>query len=252
MFLHQLLKDISELSDLEHYSKNYGSDSPYHLPIKDDKVVNMIDKPGCYGPFRHYFEVPNLEQNSKIILHLRDPRDVLTSMYFYLAYHQKYIPESVRQAYVKRGIDKFPFNPRLAEVSSWKQQVKYKIKDILGKHSEPTVAEWFLKDYQLYFEKYCKLDDIAILTYEEMVTDFPTWLPKFLDALSLGDNQGLRDTLIERHQDSFKVSDSKELEKISHKRKVTPGDHKNHMSPKTIAKLNSLFSQQINQLGYVP
>lgn len=250
MFLHKLLEDIATEGHLDHYSLNYPKANPYHLPSQaTSNLTEYVSKDGCYGPFRHYFPLDNPE-NTRIILHFRDPRDVLTSMYFYQAYHQKNIPDEVRQTYINRGIDQFVFSPRLPESSSWMERTKHNIRRALKLDCPPTMTEWFLKDYEEYFQNYVPLEQTTIVTYEEMVTDFSGWLPKFLGALELGDQPQLAETLLAKHQDSFVPPKPQSEGKVMHKRKIVPGDHKNQMSSRTITQLNQVFSKQLATLGY--
>lgn len=250
MFLHQLLADIAQRGYITHYSRNYSKKSPFHLLSKSQDYLSKVsEQEGCYGPFRHYFPVENLTK-AKLILHFRDPRDVLTSMYFYTAYHQKHIPQEIRNIYIKEGIDRFVFSPLLSESSSLVQNTPETMGSFSALDSFSTVADQFLKDYQMYFNEYINLEQTTVVTYEEMVTNFSSWLPKFLSALSLGNKPQLLQELLVTHQDSFIPPTPQVLDKIKHKRQILPGDHKRKMSAKTIAKLNIIFSEQLSALGY--
>jgi len=251
MFLHRLLADIARRGYITHYSRNYPKDSPFRLLSKSqDYLSKVVDEEGCYGPFRHYFPVPNLAK-AKLILHFRDPRDVLTSMYFYTAYHQKHISQETRNTYIREGIDRFVFSPLLPESSSLMQNSQEPIRSFSALEYSSTVADRFLNDYQMYFNEYMHLEQTTVVTYEEMVTNFSSWLPKFLSALSLENRPQLLQELLVAHQDSFiPTPNSQSLDKIKHKRQILPGDHKRKMSAKTIAKLNTIFSKQLSALGY--
>ena len=254
MFLHTLLADLSKRGHLTHYSLNYPVTSPFHLPSEDTSdLAQYVTQDGCYGPFRHYFPIPEPE-TARILLHFRDPRDVLTSMYFYQAYHQQYIPETVRQVYIERGIDRFVFSPRLPESSSWLERTKHRLRRVLKLDRPPTMTEWFLRDYQLYFRQYLNREHTTILTYEDMVTDFSHWLPQLLTALDLAHHPTLQDELITTYGDNFtpptSSNTSHAINTIGHKRKVTPGDHKQQLSAPTIARLNHIFAEQLAVLGY--
>src|SRR5437667_6785105 len=81
MLLHKLLADICQKNNITYYSPNQKADK--QLPF--DRIFNGEDfiaaRTGCFGPVR--FFVPSAAlSNANIILHLRDPRDVLTSMFF--------------------------------------------------------------------------------------------------------------------------------------------------------------------------
>src|SRR5205814_5495236 len=81
MLLHKLLADICQKNNITYYSPNQKADK--QLPF--DRIFNGEDfiaaRTGGFAPVR--FFVPSAALNSaNIILHLRDPRDVLTSMFF--------------------------------------------------------------------------------------------------------------------------------------------------------------------------
>lgn len=250
MFLHELLSDIAQQNHITHYSRNYSEDSPFHIPSESsDRMKDYITQDGCYGPFRHYFQVPKTD-DVRVILHFRDPRDVLTSMYFYVAYHQKHISQATRNVYIKQGIDRFVLSPRLPEAPSALERAKQRFRRFVHLDSPPTMAEWLLQDYQLYFDEYLALPQTTVLTYEEMVTHFACWLPKFLSALSLENTHELVEPLLAKHKDSFTPPDIRDLESLKHKRQVTPGDYKRKMSATTIQTLNQIFAPQLSTLGY--
>jgi len=84
MVLHRVLKDISELNRIRYYSPN---ESKTALPF--DRIFAGYDfiakKRGCFGPIRFFVPTKALDDAS-IILHLRDPRDVLVSMFYSYCY----------------------------------------------------------------------------------------------------------------------------------------------------------------------
>jgi len=101
--------------------------------------------------------------------------------------------------------------------------------------------------------------NVTIVHYEDMVLNFPAWLDQVLAAfesirvpakkvrnLFLPQSvrrMGLRHHLLKSNRSAFDVSQENVF---SHKRKVTPGDHREKLEPATIAELNEIFA------GYVP
>ena len=250
MFLHTLLEDLSQRLDFPHYSRNYGANSEFGLPKESNLTPEQLNRPGCFGPFRHYVPIPDPEK-AQIILHFRDPRDVLTSMYFYLSYHQKHLPEGVRQTYIKRGLDHFVWNPRLPEASSWLQRTKTRLKSALRGDTAPAMAEWFMQDYRQYFDHYIGLKNTTVVTYETMVTGFPTWLDQFLVPFAADNPDQLKQALLDKYRDSFTPPpEDVPLEQIRHKRRIIPGDYKRQMSAETVHQLNVFFAEQLSYLGY--
>ena len=89
-FLHKLSIEICSELSLPYYSIN---DSKYHQIILDQSwesfIENLAETSACFGPIRSREKkgevqplIPKNVGDYSIILHLRDPRDVLTSLYF--------------------------------------------------------------------------------------------------------------------------------------------------------------------------
>ena len=108
MVLHRVLKDICELNRLRYYSPN---ESKTMLPF--DRMFAGHDfiakKRGCFGPIRFFVPTKAIDEAS-IILHLRDPRDVLVSMFYsYCFMHAGEIEAHTgyRKEVAEAGIDRF-------------------------------------------------------------------------------------------------------------------------------------------------
>lgn len=52
----------------------------------------------------------------------------------------------------------------------------------------------------------------------------------------------LKNTLLKINQDAFAIDQE---DALSHKRKVTPGDHRDKLKPETISTLNNIFANYI-------
>ncbi len=111
MVLHRVLKDICELNRLRYYSPN---ESKTQLPFErmfagEDFIAK---KRGCFGPIRFFVPTKALDEAS-IILHLRDPRDVLVSMFFSYCYmHAGEIARAHRLSQSGRGSGDRPLRAR--------------------------------------------------------------------------------------------------------------------------------------------
>jgi hypothetical protein len=86
-----------------------------------------------------------------------------------------------------------------------------------------------------------------VISYEEMVLDFASWLRKFLAAFELADPDETYEFAMKRHAEAVKPAGE---DIWSHKRRVIPGDHKEKLRPETISKLNLRFRQVLDALGY--
>ncbi len=113
MFLHRLTRQITETIGMYYYSPHF-SGSPFYFPEtkinNDEKYAHYFEGlTGCVGPIRRPVRLQNSVGN-RYILHLRDPRDVLTSMFFSYCYSHIGIADSDRVFWIKEGIDKFVLN----------------------------------------------------------------------------------------------------------------------------------------------
>lgn len=191
------------------------------------KKEEVYKKSGyIYGPFYQYdtefdeiYPIPDID-DYKIVLMLRDPRDVLTSYYFHHCYEiydnpkqQEFIIERSKEALSKT-------------VDEW----------VLEK------AETFLERYKIYCEKLINRPNVLFFKYEDMINDFHSWLYKLREFTSLNVKEETIKTIIRNA--SFNVD--KEVVK-SHKRQVAPGDHKRKLKKETINILNSQYKEVLDR-----
>ncbi len=86
---------------------------------------------------------------------------------------------------------------------------------------------------------------VHLLTYEQLVLDFPRWLDRLAHIWQLRLSRLLRQRLSDLA--NFKV----EREDIfSHKRQVLPGDHRRKLKPATIEWITEHFRRVLVPLGY--
>jgi hypothetical protein len=172
-----------------------------------------------FGPIGSYRPIPNLEQ-FKVLLQLRDPRDVLTSLYYSTAYsHAVISPKLIRRRKEAQTMDVDTYV--LASI------------------------EEYVSIYTAYCEKLLPMKNVLFVRYEDMVTDFPRWLAAVSAHLGLDSNPTLL-RQIEKEAD-FSVGSE---DKFSHRRQVTPGDHKRKLRPETIQAVTQAFAPALKTLGY--
>jgi tetratricopeptide (TPR) repeat protein len=198
--------------------------------LKGEKVpLNSIQKifqpyGYCYGPCRYFYNVPNLEKY-KIVVHLRDPRDILTSMYFSWAYSHA-LPSSESQ---KRWF--LEFQKKISETG---------IDDFVISSTKE------LKNrFNAYFQHFLNQPNVLWVKYEDMVYDFRSWVEKVADFCAFEINQDVLNQLIENSD--FSVSQENVY---AHKRQVLPGDHQRKLNVNTINHLNKEFEQALEILNY--
>jgi hypothetical protein len=241
MVLHRVLKDVCELNRIRYYSPN---ESRAMLPF--DRMFAGYDfiaqKRGCFGPLR-FFVPSKAIADASVILHLRDPRDVLTSMFYSYCYmHAGEIEAETgyRKAVAEAGIDRFVLDMVSAPFFAYRGDygIGSRYKEHVG-----TV----LDRYQRYVSELLSRPDTIVVSYEEMVLAFPSWLGKIVSAFVLHDPDETRAVVAARHANSVAAG---EEDIWSHKRKVTPGDHREKLQAATIRQLDKLFAPMLDKLGY--
>ena len=241
MVLHRVLKDICELNRLRYYSPN---ESKTQLPFERIFAGSdfMARKRGCFGPIRFFVPSKAIAEAS-IILHLRDPRDVLTSMFFSYCYmHAGEIERHTgyRKAVAEAGIDRFVLD--MVGAQFYQYRGDYGIGSRYKKH-----VGTVLDRYERYLTELLGRPNTTVVSYEEMVLSFPSWLEKIIGAFDLPDPEETRAVVAARHANS--VAAEKE-DVWSHKRKVTPGDHREKLQAVTIRQLDQIFAHVLGRLGY--
>ncbi|MCC0177749.1 sulfotransferase domain-containing protein [Waterburya agarophytonicola K14] len=244
MFLHKLTIDVAKEFKIPYYSIN---NNRYFNKIKQQSWNNFIDsceEQACFGPIRTGSTktiFPEALGEYSIILHLRDPRDVLTSLFFSHTYsHAKrkggFNPDdNLRNKWEEEGIDKFALD------------------------NLPT----YLERYQLLTSTLLDRPNVRLIKYEDMVSNYPEWLKSFLAGFShldipqksiLGlinspnsiDN--IQQKLADKYNHEFTIPQSEDV--YRHKRKIEPGDHKDKLKPETIELLNRQFAPILKLLSY--
>lgn len=227
MFIYDIAQRLSGLGGFSYYSINKGN-------LDEADPGSWSDKGRCYAPLRSLLPSidPLILKDYNIILHLRDPRDVLTSLFFSDAYsHARnrmgFNPsDKERRAWIEGGIDKF----------------------ILKKaDNNKSHAEVFLSRYRLYCQHLLGRPNVTFVKYEEMVTDFRSWLSKVMVPFNINNEEKITERLVRKNNNNFRVVSENVLK---HKRKVTPGDYKQKLKPGTIEELNLMFKDVLQKLDY--
>lgn len=246
MFLHKLGVDLATRMEFDFYSIN---DKKYYDEIKKASWKTFIEStsgPSCFGPIRAGEDVAlpvfpdSLEQYS-VIMHLRDPRDVLTSAYYSHVYNHKpterFNPsDELRSKWEEQGVDDFVIN-RIPRVKN---------------------------EYEVLCEHFLGKENVTFLKYEVMVTNYGEWLKGFLSAfegfeprqrtgirriLGVNTRQRIYDALYDKYNADFAPAKSKE-DVYSHKRQVTPGDYERKLAKSTIEILNNELLTILTGLDY--
>jgi hypothetical protein len=172
-----------------------------------------------YGPLGTMRQIPQ-RKDYRVFLQLRDPRDVLTSLYYSTAYsHSLLNPALLRRR-------------KEAQAMSIDEYVLQ-------------AAPQYLRIYAQYGDQLLGQPEVLLQSYERMVADFPGWLEALSAHLDLQGHPELTEQLLEEARFDVEKEDE-----YSHRRQVTPGDHLRKLQPETIKQLNELLAPVLETFGY--
>jgi hypothetical protein len=243
MFLHKLTNDLSKHIGFNYYSINKAEYFDQIKSISWKKFIESKPKNSCFGPIRAGTAEPSIPaglESYSIVLHLRDPRDVLVSLFYTHTYNHPRRPGR--------------FNPSDTQLNKWKEEgidkfVLNKASDLQGR-------------YQYLASAFLGKKNVILLRYEDMVIDYHTWLQHFLAAFSHFAVPSNRILKFFKHRNSWADIYKKYLKKYMndftipseniyrHKRQITPGDHKQKLKEDTIKRLSDEFSDILKMLNY--
>ena len=225
-------KIIGELCKIEGYSVERISDLVSNSDgTERDVFLDYQDKISdvgfYYGVARGlYVKDMHVIPNIRCLIHVRDPRDCITSSYF-----------SISKSHG-------------APSSELKQK---EFKDRRQKVSAMDINDFALRAANQYKERMKVLKDLSenhvdckVVFYEDMVTNTDKWISDVLHFLSVDVNS------FEMSKGLAKLLDFtvKEEDLNKHKRQVSPGDHVRKLEPSTIGSLNKLLTTELEYFGY--
>ena len=229
-----VLKEISKENELIPVSMNeyaFRSKLPFldHLTFEEMEDYKHIFKPQgyLYTVFGGFINNVDFDLYN-ILLTIRDPRDILVSSYYSIAYSHEEPPSTSdkrKDFFIKR---KFA---REVNIDDYVLTEAPKVSAVFKKYKE------FLVD---------KYEQTNILKYEEMISDYEKWLINLASISGLEMNDNLRNTLIS----NFERSRVKKENKNVHIRKGIAGDYQNKLKPETIDKLNLQLVEILEAFKY--
>ncbi len=240
-FVHRVCADLSLAAGLEYFSPNAGA---HQIAVRE-----MATNPefwrrdtGCFGPLRLFIPVPRLEHD-RVILHLRDPRDALVSMFFSYCYsHPGEIAGDTgyRRQVADRGIDEFVLQMAMAAERPVKGDYG------TGVHLWDLAGN-FLSRYRAYLTHLAGRPNVVRVSYEQMIEDLPGWLSAVASAFPIREPQTVVERAVEAYRPEFDVDGENVW---SHRRKLAPGDYREKLRPQTVTALNCCFADVLEELGY--
>ena len=210
----------------------FKSDFPYldKLSAEEMEAYQHIFKPSgyTYSVFGGMIDgIPDLEKYL-VILMVRDPRDVLVSGYFSIAYSH------VEPALGTEKYDDFLKNRANAQAMS--------IDDYAIAQCD-AVYETYSRYKQLLLERH---PSVYLTRYEDMIDDFETWLRALISYCQFQVEPSLLNSLIEENE---QLRPSRENVK-RHIRKGRAGDYKEKLKAETINYIETKLAPVLLSFGY--
>ena len=203
--------------------------SPNHTEPTDHLVTPDIDHNFCFGPVRDFrFDTPKLNSSvsTKRIFQIRDPRDILCSEYYSFGWTHTDKDFTNRAKQTREQIRSQTIDEYLLDEEGGTLRLCLRLKPLLQNLESPNVT---------------------LVTYEEMVSDFPNWLRKVSEPFEFNPvhKSFLMKKLSIKYKNEFRPDPSN-----SHKRNVKPGEHRRKLKPETIAELNRRLGPYLEATRY--
>ncbi len=243
MFVHRVTCEMASRLEIPYHSVN---DSPEkRKAIKQMSWRSAVEEAGwhgCFGPIRggeHEPQYPEKLSDFSVLLHLRDPRDVLTSLYFSHTY-----------SHVRR---KGGFNPSDEERARWEAEGP----DAFVLKSLPE----YKRRYENHLSHLLGRENVIFVKYEDMVSSPDLWLADYIRAfrhLPIPHRKSWFRSVPNSWEEMARYLSckfAKEFKtprenKYNHKRQVLPGDHRRKLTPETVSLLNDELGPVMERLGY--
>lgn len=207
-----------------------------NVPYFTVKTAKRYQNKGCLCPIRifplgginKHFNETEISEDINYIVQIRDARDCLTSLYYYM------------YNCVDKGSDYKIKSKKFVRSHNINEYAKSQIGSgiLLEKHKP-------LLELQQY-------DNITFVTYEDMVLNFPKWAKVITKNFNL--NRTEYKQIVTKFKKEFEGVKETNPKKIigglrkSHKRRIYPGDYKNKFDKQTIKYLNNQFSPYLDLL----
>ncbi|MBN1952339.1 MAG: sulfotransferase domain-containing protein [Bacteroidales bacterium] len=223
-FMSHIINEFANSSDMVHINFETYIAELYNASdrfFKSPKFMRraFISRGYIYGSFRQYIQIPELDKYRVIVL-LRDPRDVLTSLFF----SHRYSHPVINLKFFKKR----------------RESLQYDIDQYALEN-----AQEFKEVYSDYITRLLPMTNVKLFRYEDMIANFDSWLRELVSHCELPYNEALIKKIVA--ETNFEVNGE---DIFSHKRNVKAGDHLNKLKSTTIEELTNIFDEELKVLGY--
>lgn len=188
----------------------------------DEEFLNTAYlKTGCvYGPHRSFREIPEVE-DYRILLILRDPRDVVVSNYYSVRYSHSVL---------SRKMLDMRKEARETSVDNWVIGSARRFSEIYNEYAKSLVNE--------------KLPGLVYWRYEDIVTSPHQFIASleriFGVSINRAESTGIAADLTPRQNENLSAN----------KRSGKPGAYREKLKTTTVHALNDIFGSSLEVLGY--
>lgn len=211
--------------------------SPYSSAFTNGIVTNSIgndlddilfSRGYAYLGFRHFVPYASKFDFSSvpILLLVRDPRDMLTSLYFSVKYSHV-LPEKKGSAFSKL------------------QDERHRLMSTDIDSFVLSVVDKYVGIYDAYIRKLAGYDNVHVFRYEDVIFDKNNWLLDMLRLVNVELPAEIIRTIAAKHDIRPKGENVG-----AHIRQVTPGNYKKHLSDSCVARLNDKFANVLRTFDY--
>lgn len=177
-------------------------------------------------------------ENYRIVIIVRDPRDILVSEYYSIGWSHSIPP---RTSHRRAELKKKRVKARELSVDEY----------VLSRLAECRTS---FEDITRFIDGFRKADGaghLEVLRYEDMVESFESWLSTLVRACGFDPNPELESALLAERSQNMKVLESGE-DKKRHLRKGAPGDHREKLMPESCITITSELESLLGYFGYPP
>ena len=229
MFLFSFFQHLAKRSGMEYFSPNLPEGGRY------PQLENLPPR-FCVCPQRSFVINDESLASTPVqrIFHVRDPRDIIVSEYYAVAHIHPVEQESLRQrrSEVKQmTVDEYA----LSQPEFSKNPLEQKFNPLLQRIEQGGLGNENSSD--------------IIVKYETMVTQFHRWASSVVKPFGFTSPRLAAVRLSWKYRREF-IPPKPGRDAMVHKRRITPGDFRNKLSPETVKVLNERFAPILETFGY--
>jgi hypothetical protein len=238
--LYNMLSKLAPSAGLTYFSIEDYLFSHNVSPVNRPGYIGDVIKPNgyCYGGFRQYpaFRVTGMN-NAKVTFLVRDPRDMLTSLYFSLLGSHR--------------IPKAGDGTKLENEPAGAAERMLDMRTKLQKTDVNAFARQGVRSYTRIFEGYVAQgfawrQNVAIYRYEDVIFEKAAWVRDICEWYEWDIDPA-------RQREVAAMFDERPTEErpLEHVRQVTPGNYRAHLTEATSAVIVDALEEYMRLFGYV-